>query len=213
MKKINKNTEPNSLRQYRCKDESKYDGPQFSSIKEVIRQQLLDEQGYLCAYCMSRIYADNMKVEHFRSQSSFPDMQLDYSNMLGCCIGGEGNKSENQTCDTKKGNRELKFSPAFTLNIEDKIEYNKRGTISSTDTDFNDQINTVLNLNNPRLKQNRAEVLSGFQSQLVKTPGVISKAKLQYYIKFYSQKNDKNQYHEYCGIILNYLNKKLSRGC
>ena len=34
-----------------------------------LKESLLKEQGYLCAYCMARIDKDHMKVEHFKPRS------------------------------------------------------------------------------------------------------------------------------------------------
>ena len=38
--------------------------------KDQLKESLLKEQGYLCAYCMSRISEDTMKVEHWHPQRS-----------------------------------------------------------------------------------------------------------------------------------------------
>ncbi|TAD96752.1 MAG: TIGR02646 family protein, partial [Bacteroidetes bacterium] len=56
----------------------------FRDMKEL-RDSLLRDQKYICAYCMRRISEDDMKIEHFRSQSTHPDLDLDYRNMLAVC--------------------------------------------------------------------------------------------------------------------------------
>lgn len=61
MRYITKGREPSSLTQYKKQSGAYFDG----TNKEDIRQALLEEQGYLCAYCMCRISAENMKIEHW----------------------------------------------------------------------------------------------------------------------------------------------------
>ena len=52
------------LARYRAEGNVDYDGPNFTLVKEAIRKALLKEQGYLCAYCMSRIEGE-VKIEHW----------------------------------------------------------------------------------------------------------------------------------------------------
>ncbi len=85
---------------------------------------------------MKRISFDEMKVEHFKCQYSFTHLQLDYTNLLGCCMGNEGNRPVNQTCDTRKGSKALNFSP-IDSNFERLIDYNSSGKLNSTDPTFN----------------------------------------------------------------------------
>lgn len=59
MRYITKGREPSSLTQYKKQSGAYFDGVN----KEDIRQALLEEQGYLCAYCMRRISAENMKID------------------------------------------------------------------------------------------------------------------------------------------------------
>jgi uncharacterized protein (TIGR02646 family) len=89
MKWIEKNlkNEPKSLRLHRQKSVSNYDN---YAEKDDLRRALLEEQGYLCCYCMSRIQTptqDKMKIEHFQSQHEFPELQLNFNNLLASCKG------------------------------------------------------------------------------------------------------------------------------
>ena len=54
--------------------------------KEQIRKNLLQEQHYLCAYCMKRIDDNPLytTIEHWLPLSKNKDRALDYSNMVGC---------------------------------------------------------------------------------------------------------------------------------
>ena len=100
--------------------------------KNSIREFLPTEQNYLCAYCMGKISKTEMKIEHFKCQSSYPQFQLDYENMLGCCLGNKGKPLKQQTCDIFKENKELLLNSSVK-NEFDKMQiiYLDDGTISS----------------------------------------------------------------------------------
>lgn len=208
---INKGTEPKSLTEYRAKK----DNPNYSyddyMDKDDIRLSLLDEQGYICAYCMQRINQNNMKIEHWHSQSEYPDEQLDYKNMLACCKGGEGNISEQQYCDTAKGNQSLKYNPSYLQHhILLQIKYKfKDGEIYSEDKDFNPQLNDVLNLNLAMLKNNRKTVIDSIMTLLEQQNGTVSAKFIQSLLERYTQKSADGKFPPYCGIVRYYLEKKL----
>jgi uncharacterized protein (TIGR02646 family) len=174
MRTITKGREPGSLEAYRQTDGATFDNLPVN-VKEEIQHQLLQEQRELCCYCQSRIHAtwDGMKVEHWQSQSSekYPERQLDYSNMLGACHGGQkhGQKSprSKQHCDTLKGDSDLCFSVCDSAHpIERQISFLGDGKMSANDADIDVDINAVLNLNLPRLVSNRKAVLTAFQQRL-----------------------------------------------
>jgi hypothetical protein len=68
MRAIAKRAEPAELVRYRAVPGAVYDGGDFTLVKDAIRRALLAEQGHLCAYCMQRISAETMKVEHWHSR-------------------------------------------------------------------------------------------------------------------------------------------------
>jgi hypothetical protein len=88
-------------------------------------------------------------------------LELTYSNLLAACLGGHGQPEVLQHCDTRKGEQDLKFNPANVAHrIEQRIRFEMDGTIASRDTDFDAQLNDVLNLNLPLLKNRRKGVLT-----------------------------------------------------
>src|ERR1043166_1167240 len=96
-----------------------------------------------------------------------PAQQLDYSNMLGACLGGEGQPQEEQHCDTRKGKKDLKFNPADpTHKIEERVYFEIDGCIGSTDVEFNLQLNDVLGLNVKALKNRRKAIVDGLATWL-----------------------------------------------
>ncbi|MCD9496843.1 retron system putative HNH endonuclease [Photobacterium carnosum] len=209
MKKIVKGRSPRLLTQYKAQPNAIYDGPNFTPIvKDKIKDQLLEEQGFLCAYCMKRIKSSKMKVEHFRCQHNFSTLQLDYNNLLGCCNGNEGNPPSNQTCDTRKGSRYVNYSPVDN-GFENHISYASSGRITSNDPIFEEQINDILNLNFKRLIDNRKAALAGLKSTLDSRSGTRTAAELKTFLEKYRSKNKKGEYNEYIGVLTDYLEKKI----
>lgn len=160
MRVITKGSEPLSLTRHRAAAHSDFDNYQ---AKDELRQALVAEQRGLCCYCMGRIRPEraSMKIEHWRCQARYPGLQLNYRNLLGACFGGEGRPERFQHCDTRKGDRDLRWNPADpSQRIETRIRYELDGSIrAADDTDFDNQLEDVLNLNLPVLRNNRSRVL------------------------------------------------------
>jgi uncharacterized protein (TIGR02646 family) len=156
---IVKAAEPQSLASHRAQPHSDYGNYQQ---KDDLRVSLVGEQKGLCCYCTGRIRANAsaMKVEHWQCQAAYPQLQLTYGNLLGACLGGEGQPSTDQYCDTKKANGDLKWNPSNVAHaIESRLRYLADGTVESFDPEFNNQLNTVLGLNLAYLKNSRKAVL------------------------------------------------------
>lgn len=211
MRAIKKGQEPQELREYRCQPGAVYDGPLFTAVKDAIREQLLREQGYLCAYCMARIDGkqQKIKVEHWRCQDNHADEQLDYKNLLAVCDGNEGEPFAMQTCDTRKGNQDLKYNPAaLSHRIESQIRFIGDGRIEADDEEFDAQLNKVLNLNEDRLKKNRLRVLKAVKTILSQLPGSRTSAELQRLINKWSTPDQDGYLREYCAVAIYYLRKR-----
>jgi uncharacterized protein (TIGR02646 family) len=184
-----------------------------SDVKDVLRKSLLQEQGYLCAYCMSRIYDNHRetKIEHYHARTL--DNELDYSNLLAVCTGNSVDNSPiHQHCDTKKGEQALHINPQNPDHIS-MISYKTDGTIFCPDNpEFDRDLNDVLNLNDDcgYLKINRKNVLQALQSKLHSTfqDKKATIAFLQKTLKFYKTPQD-GKLQPYCGILIDYIEKKL----
>jgi uncharacterized protein (TIGR02646 family) len=161
MKGITKGAEPASLTAHRLTPQCDYDN---YGDKAALRHALVTEQRGICCYCMGRIRngTDTMKIEHWRCQSGHPTEQLNYRNLLGACMGGGGQPPHLQHCDTRKGDRDLQWNPADPAHhIETRLRYEADGRIRSDEPGFDAELDAVLNLNLPRLKNNRKGVLDG----------------------------------------------------
>ena len=169
MVRIIKKWEPKELTEFRKKGAVSYDELDSSDgviVKEKIQQSLCAEQFGLCAYCMCTITPNTMKIEHFYPRNGAnkkldEQKSLDYSNMLAVCDGGikfnqEHNLSNegNLSCDASKGNKLLSLNPSVESDYNQmKIRYSSGGKIHSDSLNliFKDEIESVLNLNVPRL--------------------------------------------------------------
>lgn len=166
---IKKGTEPESLTKYRKEKFAYYDG---YKDKDDVREKLLEEQGYLCAYCMRRIDKEHMKIEHWYSEEKLSDVErLNYQNMLGACLGHiEGTKGSDDTCDTHKGKSLIKVNPLDKSTLV-HIQYSSAtGAIFADDEDVQQDIDKTLNLNAERhlLKENRKELLNTLITEMRK---------------------------------------------
>lgn len=213
MLNIIKCAEPSCFTYHRCQHNADYNNiPQ--STRETLQKQILEEQGYLCAYCMQRISTiADMKIEHVLSQDEHPERQLDYSNLIGCCQGGEGKPRSVQHCDTHKGKYSLSKNPAHpgTDKVQESIYYNPDGQIFSTNSLLNKEIDTILHLNLPELCNNRKRIFKVVRGELSKLSQNASKAHIRKLIQNWTNKNADGQLKPLAGVAIYLLNKRLEK--
>ena len=188
--------------------------------KIAVQKSLLQEQGYLCAYCMRRIQLDNVQIEHYIPQHSEdkkdnPALTIDYRNMLAVCSGGKEKAGafENLTCDQHRGNTSLTVNPLDQASI-DKIKYKANGTIYSDDAAIEKDLDSTLNLNCPvsYLKENRKAALDTIKKKLHNEyPGQkVPKKQLERMLAHF-QEMDHGKYTAFVGVIIWYLKRQIAR--
>lgn len=211
MRNIQKQAEPTSLRQHRCRQHANYDN---YAEKDELRVSLVAEQRGICCYCMQRIRPTEaeMKIEHWHAQSEdkYPDEQLDYGNLLGACLGkfGKGKKKD-QHCDTRKRDSDLTFNPANPAhNVETMFRFPGSGRIeaSTSNTGLQSQLEDVLNLNHPLLIKNRKAVLDSFAEKLRRDKA--RDVDLPKELLVWQGANG-GTLEPYCQVIVYYLRKKI----
>lgn len=221
---IRKNKEPDSLTEFRLKNSGfHYSDGLPADVSTDLKESLCREQGYICAYCMSRIYPkktdekNGMRVEHWTTQSSSPEKSLDYGNMLGVCNGQYGSAF---TCDNYRGkakygdNGPLKYNPAFPADSARlRISYTADGRIRSDDVEFDLQLETTLNLNNDYLCMNRMAVIDGIIKEFnhVGKSKEVTKERLQKLLRFYENKDESGMLPPFCGVAASFITKRLKR--
>lgn len=213
---INKNQEPKEWTEY-CSTP----GVTYQSIPELV-DALLKEQGYICAYCMRRIptkdkiegklTSEDHRIEHIKCRENHEYLQLKYNNMLICCPGHIG---EDEHCDRKKGNQEISFSPLDSAFIN-TLTYTSNGIIASSNPVYNEEINSILNLNTPFLVLNRKNMLKEVIqhiNQTCKQKKNWNKTALKSILVKYQNKHkdgENQKYYPYCGIVVWFIQKKLN---
>ncbi len=207
MKHVNKGVEPRSLTHYRANDP--YPTYEGYREKDDLRHALLIEQGDICCYCMERIKTRKMKIEHWKPQTKCENLQLDYRNLLGACLGREGQPQHLQHCDTRKGNELITINPTDE-NCESLVKFSKSGEIYSDNEEINKDLNDALNLNMRRIVENRkARLDKALMDFGEKYPGKWTKDLLKREIRRWSPKQ--GPYKPYCQIVVFFLKKRLAR--
>ena len=213
MRAITKESEPPSLTAHRQTPHGDYDN---YPDKDTLRRSLSTEQRGLCCYCMGRIRpnSDSMKIEHWRGQARYPDEQLRYRNMLGACLGDEGQPHRLQHCDTRKGDQDLRWNPADPdRDVASRLSYRIDGAIVSDDCEFDRQLNDVLNLNLPTLKQRRKGVLDAvlewWRRERNSLQGPVSRRRMEHERDRYRTGAD--ELAPYCQVAVWWLERRIAR--
>ncbi len=221
---IQKSAEPAALTTHRLQgrdyedmsNKKNAEGQEIQSVREVVLAALLHEQGHLCAYCMQRITAENMQIEHRLSQKRMPEKAVVYSNFLGVCGGKIGTVLH---CDKQKSavhdNIEKKDWLPLHTNPNNKTQMNTIfyktdwRTIYSTDKKIEDEINRILNLNNDIIKRNRGLAITIAIQKIQKLGKQWTKSDIQKALNDWQNPNKEGQLKPFCGIVIAYLSKKL----
>lgn len=216
MIEIKKGKEPPALIAYRKTQYATYDDMP-KPVHDAVLRSLMQEQGYLCAYCMRRIPQKGKTppatIEHWDPQSkTCIDKALDYRNMLAVCNGNRGcGDKEYMTCDAKRGNIPLTVHPLNPLTLS-SIQYKSDGRISSPNLDINTDLDETLNLNcfQVGLLESRRRALQALQNELKKKhpTGDITLTCLKLLQKYQSQTSKT----PYLGILIWWLQKHIRKG-
>jgi uncharacterized protein (TIGR02646 family) len=176
MKHIHKFNEPDEFVTWKSKDKMYQRGkPSWDrvpgSIKEIIRENLRKEQGYICCYCERTLKTDDYHIEHLKPKgvNFFPEEQLDYNNLL-CSCQFETLPGEPLHCARRRGSwydATLLVSP-LDATCENKFKYSFDGTIDASNSNHKDALITIekLRLNISKLNALRASAIAPFLDDL-----------------------------------------------
>jgi uncharacterized protein (TIGR02646 family) len=141
----------------------KHSNASYSSIEESIRNELKQSLSYeqlgLCCYCCCKLDEQPRPahIEHFKPQSSYPQLSLDYQNMHLSCTA---NLSHNYHCGHKKANTDPKdciISP-LSEDCTANFRYDRMGKIHG-ETEIAAKTIEKLGLNVPSLIAARKMVI------------------------------------------------------
>ena len=178
--------------------------------KKIVCQKLLEEQGYLCAYCMRTI--DSARIEHqapqgiYNGKNGFPDLQLSYENFLGVCVGYYKENIKEKHCESVRGSTDLTINP-LDANTLEQLKYTQNGKIFSENEAINTDLDATLKLNLEIISKKRQNTWIGVNDGLGFKGKNITIIERQI-AKYSTQKIDGKRY-EYCGIVLYFLQKEL----
>jgi uncharacterized protein (TIGR02646 family) len=111
--------------------------------KTEVKQQMLVEQGYLCAYTMQSIPTTNdCQIEHVVPRSQEPLLQINYGNLLACTPSNRpGHRLERGKCpfgaEEKDQTRvdEKNFVSPLQEDVEHRFRYALDGSVTHWDND------------------------------------------------------------------------------
>lgn len=219
MRTIIKIKEPVDFIQYRAKPGATFDNMP-TSVKDNLREALLKSQGYICCYCMKRVYFRSSKIEHFRSQkynngmNGSKNLTLDYNNLFIACEDSVG-KYENQTCDSHKKEVEIKGIDLVSHLCNSMFMYNGNGEILSASDDItvNEDINDILNLNQQTLKDNRKIIYDRLKERFrqVQKKGKFNMTYLTQELSHWSSFDSNGHLPEYCMVAVYLINRQISK--
>ena len=133
--------------------------------KRDVVNTLLEEQGAICCYCGQEINTETSHIEHFRPQSEFESLQLDYRNLHASCQK-KREKRMPEYCGVAKGNwfdEALTISP-LSPDCETVFQLADNGQITPVDPD-NQATNITLEklrLDDSSLTDLRKQAIIGF---------------------------------------------------
>lgn len=98
--------------------------------KDDLREAMLKEQHYLCAYCMRSLpNKESVRIEHWYPLSKARDTAIDYQNLLAVCEGVYSDQQQRQPCcDNSKSGKEIQLDPRNQA-MMDHIQYESNGTL------------------------------------------------------------------------------------
>ncbi|MEH2259455.1 retron system putative HNH endonuclease [Nostoc sp.] len=140
MKHIKKSQEPEKFTKWKAleNDEWKpsWDDNFQTPEKPIVHDALLKEQGYICCYCGMRITRETSHIEHLKPRSAYPNLALEYTNLIASC---QGESEEPPTVPVHCGHKKkywydenLMVSP-LEINCADFFKYPASGEIQPTD--------------------------------------------------------------------------------
>jgi len=164
---VDKGNEPRELQDFKQANRKTPQNLRYDAldarIKHALREQMLREQGAVCAYTMEAIgrsEAADCHVEHIRPQSADEANELDCRNMV-LCAPGNSDLAQADWGANKKGGAEVdenNFVSPLNRNCETRLKFGANGDVRSAnpeDTAAGDTID-LLNLNHRRLLDARS---------------------------------------------------------
>lgn len=215
MKYINKNQPPDSFLKWKNSENENWQ-PTWDNFqkpeKASVHNSLLKEQGFICCYCQQRITIKNSHIEHFKPRNQYPDLTLDYNNLIASCQG------ECETiplipvhCGHKKGEwyqENLMVSP-LENDCSNFFRYTEDGQILPTTIPNKEAAakTTIekLDLNIDKLRKMRSKAIEGCLEDIEN----LKKSQIKKLIDYFAKPNENDEYEQCVSTIIYILKKYL----
>lgn len=179
MRKIIKGHESKELLDFKVQNRNGDVSIDYNSLGEEqrtpLKNSLLSEQGFLCAYTLKRISCNTSHIEHIQPEELSRKLKkageetisdLDYSNMVACFPKEFSGSSRRKFYGAFKKddwweNDGVEFISPLREDCENHFKYNKIGLILEVTAKGKKTIE-VLNLNHEILKHERANAINEF---------------------------------------------------
>ncbi|MBR8828894.1 MAG: TIGR02646 family protein [Gomphosphaeria aponina SAG 52.96 = DSM 107014] len=204
MKYIKKEQPPQTFTHWKAQENEDWK-PHWDNFrgkeKFAVHNTLLKEQGYICCYCGRRISSKTSHIEHLKPRTNYPNLALEYGNLLASCQG----ESEEPPpipvhCGHKKKDwydKQLMVSP-LDNNCADFFRFTEAGEIlPKNDPDKQAAITTIerLGLNIDKLKKMRKKAIEAILD-------VIEKEEIEALIKGFETPDLEGKYEEFSGALI-----------
>lgn len=208
MKYINKGGEPLELHQWHD-SQPVVDGKRINckyrhmptDVKKIVKEKLLNEQGYLCCYTGRVIDEASSHIEHIRPQTlcigEFDEEDIAYANLLAAFPGGSlrapyGAHAKDGWYDSTN------FVSPLQPNCETKFRFTQFGQISAVNTGDNAATETIqhLDLNHAELTDLRRQAIQRTLIDL--KPSVKQLERIQ---RHYCERLANDRFNSFCFVI------------
>lgn len=222
MKYIKKNQPPQELTDWK-KSENEDWKPTYKElrgdIKTSVHQSLLKEQGFICCYCGQTIHKEDSHIEHLKPQHQYPDLALDYNNMIASC---QGEREEPPPVPVHCGHKKhqwyddnLMVSP-LDVNCADFFHYTIDGQmLPSNDPDKNKAAQTTIEkigLNIDKLKRMRKKEIERILEEIERILGVLdalSSEDIKMLIDGFEKPDTEGKYSQFSFVLVYILKQYL----
>ena len=169
-----KGVEPPELRAWKMAQCCAQIEPEYRNLQQPERgateRSLFAEQTGQCVYCGRRISLDENQryhIEHFRPQSKYPELQLEYANLFLSC-GPRAKHGARNTCGNYKDEwfEEHCHIPPTPGSCVKRFRFRSTGRIASDGSPEADKMIDKLNLNNRELVVDRQFIIETLDSEL-----------------------------------------------
>ena len=169
-----KGDEPQELRAWKAAECRADIEPQYRNLQQPQRgateKSLYAEQTGQCVYCGRKISLDENQryhIEHFRPQVTYPQRQLDYTNLFLSC-GPKGGHGTRGTCGTHKDDwfeEGCHIAPAPDTCAE-RFRFRLSGHIAGDGSPEANKMIEKLNLNHRELVTDRQDMIEMLDDKL-----------------------------------------------